>query len=305
MVETDRSRASRLASVFLLCLLPAALGASCGSGNNGGPGTTGPTADEVAALVNANVILPPGSFQLTDPPMDTSVTLTPPPAGSSDLPVGVPNPMSTGFSAPSGNVVAAGLRFGTTGPVNVIPIAGAQGNTSGTLNYSFQVPDSVCQQLSGICHSIICYEYAVTSAGTISAANIMQVALACGNCDEPSCQSLLNGCGAGPSPFQGTITGTWSGGCSDPDCAPSVSGSFTMNIASDGSITGSYTGSDAGTLGGTVSASGQAAFSATGSAGGFCSWSGQFQNNGGALSASGSWGCQDCGCSGSWSGNGS
>jgi hypothetical protein len=48
--------------------------------------------------------------------------------------------------------------------------------------------------LSSICHDIRCYEFAQTSGGTFSQANINLLAAACGGCDEPSCQDLLDMC---------------------------------------------------------------------------------------------------------------
>jgi hypothetical protein len=63
-----------------------------------------------------------------------------------------------------------------------------------------QVSQSLCGSLSSICHSIKCYEFAVTSAGTISRANITDLAVACNNCSEPSCKGLLQQCSADGGP---------------------------------------------------------------------------------------------------------
>jgi hypothetical protein len=66
--------------------------------------------------------------------------------------------------------------------------------TDGSLQLSVQMPPELCAQLSQICHDIKCYEFAETSAGTFTAANVAFLAAACGNCDEPSCQDLIDEC---------------------------------------------------------------------------------------------------------------
>jgi len=100
------------------------------------------------------------------------------------------------------------------------------------------------------------------------------------------------------SPFQGSLTGNWSGTCTEQGYSGSVNGAFSMNISSSGAVTGSYSGDDSGPISGTVSTSGSFA---TGSAGG-SGWSGSFSVSGTAMSGSGSWSAP--GCSGSWSGTG-
>ena len=98
------------------------------------------------------------------------------------------------FEAVNGNVVGVGVQFGDTGVIQVVEVPGAAGQTSGTMEVDVDVPDSVCDNLSQICHDIKCYEFAVTDAGNISKANINSIALKCGNCSEPSCQDLLTSC---------------------------------------------------------------------------------------------------------------
>ncbi len=66
--------------------------------------------------------------------------------------------------------------------------------TDGTLGLAVQMPPELCANLSQICHDIKCYEFAETSAGTFTAANVAFLAAACGNCDEPSCQELIGEC---------------------------------------------------------------------------------------------------------------
>ncbi|MDE3246150.1 MAG: hypothetical protein KGN80_08690, partial [Acidobacteriota bacterium] len=101
-----------------------------------------------------------------------------------------------------------------------------------------------------------------------------------------------------PNPYQGTITGGWSGLCYS---AVTVSGTFTLVIAADGSVTGTYSGDAAGTIVGQVSTSGTYTAGSGGGSGG-TSWTGTFTKSGTTLSASGQWSSPDCG--GGWSGSG-
>jgi hypothetical protein len=64
----------------------------------------------------------------------------------------------------------------------------------GTVGLALTLPADLCDDLGELCHQIKCYEFAETSAGTFTAANIEYLAAACGNCDEPSCQELIHEC---------------------------------------------------------------------------------------------------------------
>ncbi len=101
---------------------------------------------------------------------------------------------------------------------------------------------------------------------------------------------------AGANPFQGSISGSWSGTC---EGFP-VSGGFSMTINAVGQVSGSYSGSESGSISGTVDASGN--MSGSGSAGAN-SWTGHFTKSGTSLSGSGSW-SGGAGCGGPWSGSG-
>ncbi|HEX2879894.1 MAG TPA: hypothetical protein VHO25_10220 [Polyangiaceae bacterium] len=169
-----------------------------GSGNMGtGGNSTGPTliAGLAESTLTAGIALPNEGPELDDPAVDESITLTEP-AAASDEPVAIsPGDVITveiPFEAPEGNVVAAGIRFGEQGPIRQIEIPEAEGDTSNTLRFQFEVPPDICDDLAQICHDITCYEFAVTDIGEISAANIMQLGLVCGDgCNEPTCQTLL------------------------------------------------------------------------------------------------------------------
>jgi hypothetical protein len=140
-----------------------------------------------------------GSYSLDGPATDESIgTSTQQGEGHAEAHPGGTLNVSITFDAPNANVIGGGIRFGETGPIHVVEVADAVGQTTGTLNFAVQIPASVCDDLSSICHDIKCYEFAVTDAGTVSKANINAVALACGNCDEPSCQDLLTSCEADP-----------------------------------------------------------------------------------------------------------
>ena len=162
--------------------------------------------DPIASL-NDNLELPQGSYQVNpdDMEVDNSITISSGSGGTTPINTGSQTTAQISFNAPNGNVVAGGMRFGNSGPVNVVPVSGAQGQTSGTLSLPFSVSASTCNNLSQVCHDIKCYEFAITADGKISQANLRDVALMCGGCDEPSCQSLINP-PCPPSPGQGSYS---------------------------------------------------------------------------------------------------
>ena len=164
-----------------------------GSGGSGGTAGTAGTAGggDPAATLNAMVILPNEGAPLMNPTTDDSVTIETTSTETQPLMMGGVANVSLPFSAPNANVIAAGIRFGTTGPIRTVMLPQASGQTNATLAFDMQIPASVCADLANICHDIQCYEFAVTDAGQISRENIMDVALLCGNCDEPTCQDLL------------------------------------------------------------------------------------------------------------------
>ncbi len=103
-----------------------------------------------------------------------------------------------------------------------------------------------------------------------------------------------------PSPFQGTLDGSWSGTCASTP----VSGTFSVNIDGIGKVTGSYSGIASGSILGLVDVLGN--YNAKGVAGG-ASWAGQLTlPSGGSFSGTGTWWgtAQGSSCSGTWSGSG-
>ena len=146
--------------------------------------------------INQNIQLPAGSF-VVDPDtaqIDNSIVVgSPTPSGQVNaLSLGVAVSTNIPFQAPNRNVVAAGMRFGDQGKINFVPVPQARGQANGTMTVPFSVSQSTCNNLSNICHNIKCYEFAMTADGKISRANIRDVAISCGKCDEPSCQGIIN-----------------------------------------------------------------------------------------------------------------
>jgi hypothetical protein len=165
-------------------------------GGTNGPSSSNPTlsAGLAESTLTAGIGLPNEGPELNEPAVDETITLMDP-AAASDEPVAIaPGDIITveiPFEAPEGNVVAAGIRFGEEGPIRQIQIPEAEGETSNVLRFQFEVPPDICDDLAQICHNIVCYEFAVTDIGEVSRANIMPLGLACGGCDEPTCQTLL------------------------------------------------------------------------------------------------------------------
>jgi hypothetical protein len=129
------------------------------------------------------------------PPVDPSVSVVGDPSlGSLDVMPGDIVTVAIPFAAGKGNVVAGGISFGPGQPIQVVPMPDAMGLSQGQMQLQFLVPPSVCDNLSMICHQVECYEFAVTDIGEVSAADINGLALACNDCEEPSCQMFLDMC---------------------------------------------------------------------------------------------------------------
>lgn len=154
--------------------------------------------------LNRSIQLPPGSFQVDAAQLVETSDISIVSGGGSNQRMQV-NPGSQysatiGFNANSG-VTHAGIRFGDNGQTWMVPVSGGQNATSGTIDLPFSIPSSLCDDLSSICHDIKCYEFAARETGSgqfrVSKSNINQLAMLCGDCDEPSCQSLLTNCNDG------------------------------------------------------------------------------------------------------------
>lgn len=184
-----------LSSVVGICAVGMLTALGCG---NSGGGTKGGTLQgpDAAAFLSSAIFIPNEGAPLASPTIDETITVSPVLTGTNGTPALV-NPgdvimVQLPFEAMHGNVVGAGMRFGDAGPVRTVPVAGAQGQTSGTLAFSVQVPADICGNLSQICHDIRGYEFAITSTGQVSRANVTDIAVLCGTCAEPSCDGLLD-----------------------------------------------------------------------------------------------------------------
>ena len=118
------------------------------------------TSGNPTATLNANLELPQGSYQVNPDEMevDYSISIDPGMTGTMPINTGTQLNGQISFTAPNANVVAGGMRFGDSGPVNVVPVNGAQGQTNGTLSLPFSLSASTCDNLSQVCHDIKCYE---------------------------------------------------------------------------------------------------------------------------------------------------
>ncbi|WP_424962152.1 hypothetical protein [Ekhidna sp.] len=187
---------------------------SCGGGDDGDAAP-----DDANAYLNENVSLPAGSFTVSaDQVTETNDVVVSSSGSGSTMQVvgGQQVSVSIPFTAANSNVTHAGMRFGDSGDIIMIPIPAANGNSSGTLDFTFGIPADICENLNDICHDIRCYEFAVTSDGSggqfqVSRANINQLASACGGCDEPQCVALLGeNCGAQGGDGDPRFNLTWS-----------------------------------------------------------------------------------------------
>lgn len=95
------------------------------------------------------------------------------------------------FQSPNNSITAVGMRFGDSGPITFVNLTEEE-IQSGVASFPFLIDPTVCNDIAQICHDIKCYEFAYTSAGQISQANLQDIALICGACNEPSCLSLLD-----------------------------------------------------------------------------------------------------------------
>jgi hypothetical protein len=234
-----------------LCAAGCSVYAGGGGGGGGGGGDlppipTGPPSDveqQLQALLQATY---PGGTIVAGPGTDTSVTLATPPGDPlqrAPVPLGAPLGIALDYTSQQ-PVTGVCVGFGSPNNAYCVPV-GTPGvlvsgsATQGVAALALPVPTELCAMLSSICHDIRCYEFAQTSAGTFSKANINLLAAACGGCDEPSCQELLDmcvddctvsGCPAGEICIEGVCqTQTQQNSCAlrVPSCCPGQDDSCT------------------------------------------------------------------------------
>jgi hypothetical protein len=218
-------------SVLAVFLAGGCLPSGGGGGGGGGGGLQPPVPSgppsEAENRLNALFQEQFGGTQAgTDRDIDDTIEVTSGGNSNQRMPIG------------DGQVVNIGLNYESDAPVDAICIGfgspdnawcvpadsanvDAQGNpNSGSLLAGIEIPPDLCDQLGQICHDIRCYEFAKTSAGTFSAENVNMIAMACGGCDEPSCQSLLDECTAPtPQPTNNGGTGSCGGSCTSGQCS--------------------------------------------------------------------------------------
>jgi hypothetical protein len=115
---------------------------------------------DASDYLNENVGLPAGTFDANIDTLQVDSTISLINTSGSDVaPVtaGQTMTISIPFTAPNANVVGAAIQFGNSGLIHMVPIAGANGNASGTLTFQARVPADICDNLSSICHQIKCY----------------------------------------------------------------------------------------------------------------------------------------------------
>ena len=103
--------------------------ASTGCGGGGGGGGDGATdVTQINSSLNDSInttFASVGGYQVPgDATVDETIVLDPPGSGTMALSPGMAFQTQVGFTAPAGvNVTGVGIRFGTTGPINVMPLS--------------------------------------------------------------------------------------------------------------------------------------------------------------------------------------
>ncbi len=170
---------------------PTATGSVSGQLNQQDCAETGLSASESAAASltkalafnNAGAEFIPGAFpgDVSTASPQGEVTLGP--GGSTTVSTPAANP-----DDPDDPVVASLVWMDGSDGFITLPSGGADSNTGGTLDNTFTVDPSVCDNLCDIVHDIKCYEAAQTASGVITAANLTTVLLECtGNGDPAQC----------------------------------------------------------------------------------------------------------------------
>ena len=217
---------------------------------------------EVESHINNNLILPPGSFTMSESDLETTDEVEVVSADPGTMGI-VPGQTVTNNITFTGNqpVMAVGMRFGTSGNINFVSI-NATNATNGTGSFQFQVSADICDMLAQICHDIRCYEFALTEDGMkVTRANLVDIVMACGSAPS-SCSGLLQGQDGSPR-FNLTWSGSSdldlhvtdptgsriyfgnktssSGGMLDVDCRGNCSGGNSENITwTNGGPSGTY-----------------------------------------------------------------
>lgn len=243
---------------------------SCKKDENNDPQEEETNAAEI--LNAAFQINRPGTFIVNpaDVEIDNSVIVLSGGNGYVPLRAGDEMNNAVSFQSPTADITAVGMRFGNSGPITFVPLTPDE-IANGVASLPFAIDPAVCEDIAQICHDIKCNEFAMTSAGKISQADLQDIALICGACDEPSCLELLDetvcegisGADGSPrfnltwsgsadldlyvtDPAGDTIsyinTASASGGMLDVDCTGNCPGGNSENITwASGGPSGTYT----------------------------------------------------------------
>lgn len=205
----------KLFKIFVLFSILLVVSTSCNKdgdddGSSSHQGITDPA--EVALLLNQNLILPSNAFTLDPSELNTDSSIFVSSASEGRMAINTGTDLTNQIDfTPGAPITAVGMRFGPTGPINFIPVS-ADDINNGSASFTFSIDPDLCEDIAQICHDIQCYEFALTDDGTtISQADLQDIAMVCGACDEPSCVSLLEEgtCVDNDGDYNSLIVGTW------------------------------------------------------------------------------------------------
>ena len=190
------------------------------SGCNRVEGQAPPEGKPPADALNERV-LPNSSRRLVSPATDPAATVRVGDDSQSVVSAGETWTIRV-WLAPAG--ADLGVRFGDAGVIHVFSATSAAALGDGSSRFQFSVPDTVCYGLptgepnptetgnwsweavrSPLCHDLAAQLYAVTTADKVSEPAEQKVVLACNNCTEASCRTLLSKCRSG------CLDGEWLG----------------------------------------------------------------------------------------------
>ncbi len=143
---------------------------------------------------------PPGMAQdpLVDPPEDPSVMVlnaincpADPDKGCVLALPGTGFPVHLTFNAPAANVIGGGISVEGSNEVQWTLLGDVSGQTAGDIQFSYLLPDDVCDGIPNLCHVIETKQFAVTSDLKVSKPVVVKVVLQCASCDSASCQQAL------------------------------------------------------------------------------------------------------------------
>lgn len=187
----------KLLSILLVLTVFIACNKDDSSSDNTDDGQTGITdSQEVANLLNENLTVTNG-FSVDPNSVSTTTDIIANSAAVGRMPLkpGIDNVNTITFTPASGTsgnpVTAVGMRFGPTGDIIFREVTAAEAE-AGIASFVFSIDPSVCEDIAQICHDIKCYEFAQTSSGAITQADLQDIAAVCAACDEPSCLDLLD-----------------------------------------------------------------------------------------------------------------